>query len=88
MTLHKTGLASLPRKGRPAAAQAANQDWHRTTQTAVVLAWMRDPDVMCDLVATLMDIHLHHCNRSTEHTLDELHLMISLELQSLSAEPD
>ncbi|AKC87405.1 hypothetical protein [Pseudoxanthomonas suwonensis] len=62
--------------------------WHQLTHAAVVMAWRRDPEVMCDLVATLMDIHLHHCRRSAERTLDELHLMISLELQQLSGEPD
>ncbi len=62
--------------------------WHRLTQAAVLMAWHRDPEVMCDLVATLMDIHLHHCQRRPERTLDELHLMIALELQQLSGEPD
>lgn len=62
--------------------------WHRLTHAAVVLAWSRDPDVMCDLVATLLDIHLHHCSRAVERTLDELHLMVAMELQQLGGEPD
>ena len=66
----------------------ARRGWHRLTHDAVVMAWTRDPEVMCDLVATLMDIHLRQCSRSAERTLDELHLMISLELQQLSGEPD
>lgn len=52
------------------------------------MAWARDPDVLCDLVATLLDIHLHHCNRVAEDTLDELHLMVAMELQELGAFPD
>jgi hypothetical protein len=52
------------------------------------MAWTRDPDVMNDLVATLLDIHLHHSLLPPERTLDELHLMVALELQQLSGEPD
>lgn len=62
--------------------------WHRLTHDAVAMAWTRDPEVMCDLVATLMDIHLHHSDVPAERTLDELHLMISMELQELGADPD
>ena len=74
----------------PSVARAAGDShgWHRITHAAVVMAWARDPDVMCDLVATLMDIHLSRCGRSAERTLDELHLMISMELQQLAGEPD
>lgn len=67
---------------------AVDPEWHRLTHSAVVMAWTRDPDVMCDLVATLMDIHLRRSSASLEVTLDELHLMISMELQQLSGEPD
>ena len=91
-TLPHTGHASFftdhaPGRGtREARADA--RAWHRLTHDAVVMAWMRDPDVLCDLVATLLDIHLHHCNRVAEDTLDELHLMVALELQELGAFPD
>ena len=63
-------------------------DWHGITHAAVGMAWTRDPDVMNDLVATLLDIHLHHSLLPPERTLDELHLMVALELQQLSGEPD
>jgi hypothetical protein len=75
------------REARPD-ARPDPRAWHRLTHDAVVLAMTRDPDVICDLVATLMDIHLQHCNRSTEDTLDELHLMIALELEALHPSPD
>lgn len=78
-----------PGPGGRGTGTQVSPSWHELTQAAVVMAWTRDPDVMCDLVATLMDIHLRHCNtRSAERTLDELHLMIALELQELSGEPD
>lgn len=89
-TLPAAGHASPPRD-RPSRAHAPlahDADLHRLTHAAVVMAWARDPDVMCDLVATLLDIHLYHCQRSSERTLDELHLMIALELQQLRGEPD
>lgn len=80
---------AVPRGATPHDRRRVDADtWHRLTQAAVTMAWSRDPDVMSDLVATLMDIHLHHCDRLPDRTLDELHLMISLELQQLSGEPD
>ncbi|WP_372015519.1 hypothetical protein [Pseudoxanthomonas sp. 10H] len=72
------------RPARPAPAGS----WHQLTHAAVGLAWTRDPEVMNDLVATLLDIHLQHSPRAPERTLDELHLMIALELQQLSGDPD
>jgi hypothetical protein len=91
-TLPHTGHASfftdeVPHRGIREARKDASA-WHRLTHDAVVMAWARDPDVLCDLVATLLDIHLHHCNRVTEDTLDELHLMVALELQELDPSPD
>lgn len=62
--------------------------WHRLTHAAVIMAWRRDPDVMSDLVATLLDIHLRRSSGRAELTLDELHLMIALELQQVSGDPD
>jgi hypothetical protein len=90
MTLPYCGGASLFKDERTARARRtlAAASLHRLTHDAVVMAWTRDPDVMCDLVATLMDIHLHRCDRSAERTLDELHLMIALELQELGPDPD
>ena len=41
-----------------------------------------------DLVATLLDIHLRRSSGRAELTLDELHLMIALELQQVSGDPD
>lgn len=72
----------------PADRDTAAGTWHQLTHDAVVMAWTRDPDVMCDLVATLMDIHLRRSDVPAERTLDELHLMISMELQELGADPD
>ena len=43
---------------------------------------------MSDLVATLLDIHLRRSSGRAELTLDELHLMIALELQQVSGDPD
>jgi hypothetical protein len=60
--------------------------WHQLTVAAIARAWAHDPDVICDLVATLLDIHLRHSDRSSDLTLDELHLMIALELQQLGGE--
>jgi|GEM_PF-1771075 len=90
MTLPYSGGASLFRDERSVHARRAlaTASRHRLVHDAVVMAWSRDPEVMCDLVATLMDIHLRHCSRSAERTLDELHLMIALELQELGGEPD
>ena len=62
--------------------------WHELTHAAVGMAWTRDPEVMNDLVGTLLDFHLHHRPGAPEAPLDELHLMIALELQQLSGEPD
>jgi hypothetical protein len=68
--------------------RARSGHWHGITHAAVGMAWTRDPDVMNDLVATLLDIHLHHSLLPPERTLDELHLMVALELQQLSGEAD
>ena len=68
--------------------RASPDGWHGITHAAVGMAWTRDPDVMNDLVATLLDIHLHHSLLPPERTLDELHLMVALELQQLSNEAD
>lgn len=77
-----------PPERRTDPRRAHSGDWHGITHAAVGMAWTRDPDVMNDLVATLLDIHLHHSLLPPERTLDELHLMVALELQQLSGEPD
>ncbi|MBO9716080.1 MAG: hypothetical protein J7507_04550 [Pseudoxanthomonas sp.] len=84
--MQKTQGKDAPRD--PLARPASRGDWHGITYTAVGMAWTRDPDVMNDLVATLLDIHLHHSVLPPERTLDELHLMVALELQQLSGEDD
>ena len=72
----------------PQTRQPPPGHWHQLTHAAVGMAWTRDPEVMNDLVATLLDIHLHHSPRTPERTLDELHLMIALELGQLSGDAD
>jgi len=55
---------------------------------AVLLAWRHDPQVMSQLLASLLAMHMHPGPRHMDTTLDELQLMISMELQALAGYPD
>lgn len=85
--LHSPGPPSPP--GPPApppGTTSAPADPRRSpTFAAVMLAWKRDPEVMCELVATVLDIYLRRSRPCSVRALDELHLMVALELEQLAA---
>lgn len=62
--------------------------WEHLLPQAVSLAWRHDPEVMSQLLASLLVMHLQPQARRMEATFDELHLMISLELQALAGYPE
>ena len=80
---HSAGSALPAPPGMPPVSH-----WQRLLPEAISLAWRNDPEVMSRLLGTVLAAHLQLHEQRMQSTLDELHLMISMELQALAGYPD